>query len=904
MKTKILAILSVVFVILLSCCIVSCGNDGENYTQIITQNATYENGTYKITVEPSVTSYDITTIFSVQEEAHYELSRNENFAELMENGTITLEPGNNIFFVRVTDKNKNSTVYKFNVYQKKMITVTFDSNGGTVVEPVQVVEGTTIVPPESLKMGHSLVWEGYDFSQPINKDVTVTAKWTPNEYKIKIDAPDTDKDGEEIVVKYGELFESKIPDVSKVGYTFVSWKYNEVEINQNSTFTYTNDITVRAYFQPIKYSVSYIAQPGAQIPENMPFEFTIEDIISLEELDAIWLGTDDCPSDEKTFAGWYLTTDFTEESKITEIKETADNIVLYAKFDDVIFTSKVTLVFGDVTFDTCEFTYKQPYTLPDYTVDEHHIFHGWKDGENNVPSEGAAWGYKTDITLIANVEGRVYDIEYVLGNGVVNNPENPSTFTADSEPFTLLNPTFSIHDFEGWYTDSTWTTKVEQILPTDAGKKITLYPKWTYKYKVTLNADGGVCELDEIIFKYNQPYEIPSVTKDYFTFDGWYYGDTPLASAGSVWSYDSDIEIVAKWTPVKYTINYVLNGAEIDASHPTTYTVVSGIGELLPPSILPENTLFEGWFLDARYEQPFDGSADWHENITLYAKITRKTTTITYDANGGTSESSQVVNFNSNYSLITPIRPGYEFLGWLDNEEKIEQNGIWTKDVRQMTLIAQWSKIKYTIKYENAEVSGPTEYYVDSDNISLPIPSNEGFIFEGWVVDGAKPSRNIVISKGSTGDRTYYASWIKATDEDTGFTYDLVDGAMVVVKFYRHIDTNKNSFNDIYIPSEYAGYKVCTIGAGAFEQFGKDFQVTKFANSGFKFVTIHIPSTVNHIGANAFKTCNGLTVKVYGTDDYEFWDSTVSWETGNSEARDCLFGLRPAIGWTKFSNKK
>jgi hypothetical protein len=71
------------------------------------------------------------------------------------------------------------------------------------------------------------------------------------------------------------------------------------------------------------------------------------------------------------------------------------------------------------------------------------------------------------------------------------------------------------------------------------------------------------------------------------------------------------------------------------------------------------------------------------------------------------------------------------------------------------------------------------------------------------------------------------------------------------------------------------------------------------------YVIISVPTTVKKVGAGAFEGCNGIKVQLYDPNetyaDYKTWDTLVTWESGNRSARDCIWGFRPAIGWTRYS---
>lgn len=76
------------------------------------------------------------------------------------------------------------TVYaKWSDVPKRTFTVSFDSNGGSDVEPQTVVEGDAAVKPAdptkggSAFMGWSLDGKPYDFSAPVTKDIELLAAW-------------------------------------------------------------------------------------------------------------------------------------------------------------------------------------------------------------------------------------------------------------------------------------------------------------------------------------------------------------------------------------------------------------------------------------------------------------------------------------------------------------------------------------------------------------------------------------------------------------------------------------------------------------------------------------------------------------------------------------------------------
>ena len=69
-----------------------------------------------------------------------------------------------------------------------------------------------------------------------------------------------------------------------------------------------------------------------------------------------------------------------------------------------------------------------------------------------------------------------YTITYNL-NGGTNSTSNPTEYNVESGNIVLATPTKTGYTFEGWYSDSSYTTKVTQIPGGSTGNK-TLYAKW------------------------------------------------------------------------------------------------------------------------------------------------------------------------------------------------------------------------------------------------------------------------------------------------------------------------------------------------------------------------------------------------------------------------------------------
>ena len=136
---------------------------------------------------------------------------------------------------------------------------------------------------------------------------------------------------------------------------------------------------------------------------------------------------------------------------------------------------------------------------------------------------------------------------------------------------------------------------------------------------------------------------------------------------------------------------------------------------------------------------------------------------LTYTDEEG-ADKTEVVDYSESIQVLgTPTeKEGYNCLGWFDEEgNKIEKI---TEDVK-VTL--KYEAIEYKITYNLDDGTAdnlPTEYTIESESFTLPKPKKEGMSFVGWTgSNGNTPQREVTISQGSTGDKTYTANYIEYT---------------------------------------------------------------------------------------------------------------------------------------------
>ncbi|MBR0195817.1 MAG: InlB B-repeat-containing protein [Paludibacteraceae bacterium] len=144
--------------------------------------------------------------------------------------------------------------------------------------------------------------------------------------------------------------------------------------------------------------------------------------------------------------------------------------------------------------------------------------------------------------------------------------------------------------------------------------------------------------------------------------------------------------------------------------------------------------------------------------------------TVTFNTNGhGSAPESQLIEKNTNATTPTaPTATGYTFGGWYKEAACTNEWDFASDEVTAATtLFAKWSAIYYSISYDLAGGSvaseNPTSYTVESSAITLNNPTKANYVFAGWTGTGlGSATINVTISEGSTGNRSYTATWTPA----------------------------------------------------------------------------------------------------------------------------------------------
>ncbi len=140
--------------------------------------------------------------------AQFVVALDESGIQTVAAQSVTLNPGDNTVYVIETVDGQSTVVYTVVIRRKPIYEVTFDTKGGTAVEPQQIEEGYLAEEPSTpSRTGYTFASWDHDFSTPINGSITVNANWNANgdtPYRVEYYRENVDKTDYELIASETE----------------------------------------------------------------------------------------------------------------------------------------------------------------------------------------------------------------------------------------------------------------------------------------------------------------------------------------------------------------------------------------------------------------------------------------------------------------------------------------------------------------------------------------------------------------------------------------------------------------------------------------------------------------------------------------------------------------------------
>ena len=381
----------------------------------------------------------------------------------------------------------------------------------------------------------------------------------------------------------------------------------------------------------------------------------------------------------------------------------------------------------------------------------------------------------TEITVTVTYDAN--GGSFADGNTTITQTVNKnSTLTAPSSPTRVS------YSFAGWSVDPSGTNLWE-FATGKASQSITLYAKWKGNAASVLSVEGASISESNIFMLVDKNVNSASLASKVVCSDDsvWkLYRDslgqveipTKIATdtSGSLLNGDNIFYIVVTSKDGVQVNVYKLN---VYRSYAVSVCYYDG------KELLKTETAYTGYEFTTDYVPSITGYTftGWNykpqilwDDLNIYAKKTVNSYTIIYDVSGGDelSVTEKTVTYDQMYTLETPTRTGYTFVGWYYNGSQLtdadgKSLNVWNR-ANNLIVEARWSANTYPLTInKNNEKAGSVSYNGDHRYeciVSIIAYTNNGYIWLGWYDENDKlvtnePTYTFTMGFGSI----YTAKW-------------------------------------------------------------------------------------------------------------------------------------------------
>ena len=293
---------------------------------------------------------------------------------------------------------------------------------------------------------------------------------------------------------------------------------------------------------------------------------------------------------------------------------------------------------------------------------------------------------------------------------------------------------------------------------------VNLYAQWTpIKYNIAFNSNGGTGTMSNQEHTYDSEKALSSntFTKTGYVFVSWNTLEngtgTPYTNEQvirNITSTSNDtITLYAQWRPINYSIIFNSNGGTGSMnSQEFTYDVEQALSSNM---FVNEGNSFIGW------NTKRDGTGTSYTNgkqvknlvstnngeITIYAQWTPIKYDVVYNSNTGTGTMTNqqfTYGVEKELSANAFTKTGYYFSSWNTKQDgsgtpytdKQKVSNLSSTNNDQLTLYAQWSPIKYSIKFNSNTGTGTMDNQEFTYNVEKALSENTftkvGYTFVSW----------------------------------------------------------------------------------------------------------------------------------------------------------------------------
>ncbi|WP_164848607.1 InlB B-repeat-containing protein [Paenibacillus sp. DCT19] len=425
------------------------------------------------------------------------------------------------------------------------------------------------------------------------------------------------------------------------------------------------------------------------------------------------------------FGGWYNGSDLTNLYDFA-VPVTGD-LMLYAKW----------LIPYTISFESNEGSVVDAQTVNEGTKAmapvaperEGYVFSGWySESELMNAYDFTSMVVTGDLTLYAKWTVYVPNTYTVIFESNGGSAVTEQTVNEGAVATAPGAPMLEGYTFNGWYSDSELTSPygfTEGVMA-----NVMLYAKWTKNsYTVSFNSNNGSSVSSQSVSEGDTAIVPDAPTRAGHVFNGWY----SEASLNEAYSFTTpvmtNLTLYAKWTAI-YTVSFNSNGGTPVADQ----TMESGGNATTPAVPTRDGYTFNGWYSDTGLNEAYSFTTSVMGNLTLYAKWTFNSHTVSFDSNGGAAVASQVVVPNGKAVAPAALKwAGYRFDGWYSDRDLENVYDFEAPVTADIELFAKWTMTSWLQVGDELELNSKSNIVFDSQGtpyMAYIKDSNEVFVVQ------------------------------------------------------------------------------------------------------------------------------------------------------------------------------
>jgi hypothetical protein len=529
------------------------------------------------------------------------------------------------------------------------------------------------------------------------------------------------------------------------GYSFVNWTANGSVLSTSASYTFTlnANVTLVANFTPAQYTIAVSASPSADGTVSGGGTFAAGSSRTVTAT----------ANSGFSFVNW--TANGSVVSTLASYTFTLNsNVTLVANFTPVQYTIAVSAspIAGGTVSSGGTFPAGSSVTLT-ATANSGYSFVNWTQN-GSVVSTSASYTFtlNSNVTLVANFTAVQYTIAVSASPSAGGTVSGGGTFAAGSSD-TVTATANSGYSFVNW-------TQNGSVVSTSASYTFTLNSnvtlvanfappqQYTIAVSASPSADGTVSGGGT--FAAGSSRTVTVTANSGFSFVNWTAnGSVVSTSASYTFTLNSNVTLVANFTPVQYTIavsaspiagGTVSSGGTFPAGSSVTLTATANSGYSFV------NWTQNGSVVSTSASYTFT----LNSNVTLVANFTPVQYTIAVSASpsaDGTVSGAGTFAAGSSDTVTATPNSGFSFVNWTANGSVVSTSASYTFTPNSnVTLVANFTPVTVTsVNLSNTTVNTLAGSVVGAVSVTTNPP---GGTYSGVITLGGANASSFALTNG------------------------------------------------------------------------------------------------------------------------------------------------------------